>query len=69
MITFTWWQAIAALFLALGVGFLLGVALMAAMAMAGRADDAIEQAATDPRLRVDAATLPAWQREAIGGDE
>jgi hypothetical protein len=68
MITLPIWQAIAALFVAHGVGFVVGFALAAAMAMAGRADDAIEQAA-DPRLRVDAATLTVWQREAIGGDE
>jgi len=48
--------------------FVLGVALMAAFAMAGRADDDMERAA-DPRLRVDVDALPRWQRDAIGGEE
>lgn len=68
MITLVWWQAIAALFLVGGACFALGVGLMAAFVMAGRADDDME-AAADPRLRVDVGALPAWQREAIGGDE
>lgn len=68
MITLAWWQVIAALLLVGSVGFALGVGLMAAMAMAGRADDALEQA-VDPRLRVDVDALPAWQRNAIGGEE
>ena len=64
MITMPIWVAALALFGAFVTGFFMA----AAFAAAGRADDAIEQAA-DPRLRVDAATLTVWQREAIGGDE
>lgn len=66
-ITIATWQA-AAIVLAWGlVCFVLGVALMAAVAMAGRADD--EMAAADPRLRVDVDALPQWQRDAIRGDQ
>lgn len=67
MITIAWWQVIAAAVLVFGGGFALGVALMAAFVMAGAADD--DLAAADPRLRVDTDAFPAWQREAIGGDE
>ena len=66
MITLSWWLALLVPF---GT-FLLGFFMAAAFAAAGRADDAIEQEeAADPRLRVDVDALPAWQREAIGGDE
>lgn len=67
MITLAWWQAIAMLLLAGGAGFFLGVALMAAFVMAGRADD--EMAAADPRLRVDVDAQPQWQRDMLEGGE
>ena len=67
MLTIAWWQALALAGGAAFVGFVLGIILMAAFAAAGRADD--DLAAADPRLRVDTDALPAWQREAIGGDE
>lgn len=67
MITLATWQA-AALLLVWGlVCFLIGVALMAAFAMAGRADD--DMAAADPRLRVDVDALPQWQRDMLEGGE
>jgi len=67
MITIPIWVALLALF----VAFVLGFFMAAAFAAAGRADDAIEQeeGEVDPRLRVDTDAFPAWQREAIGGDE
>ena len=67
MITIPIWVAALALFVAFVIGFFMA----AAFAAAGRADDAIEAAEVevDPRLRVDVGALPAWQREAIGGDE
>lgn len=67
MITIAWWQALALAGGAAFVGFVLGIALMATFAMAGRADD--DMAAADPRLRVDTDAFPEWQREAIGGEE
>ena len=67
MITLAWWQVLALAGGAAFVGFVLGFMLMATFAMAGRADD--DMAAADPRLRVDTDAFPAWQREAIGGDE
>ena len=67
MISLSWWLALLVPF---GT-FLLGFFMAAAFAAAGRADDAIEAAEVevDSRLRVDVDALPAWQREAIGGDE
>lgn len=67
MITMPIWVAALALFGAFAAGFFMA----AAFAAAGRADDAIEAAEVevDSRLRVDVGALPAWQREAIGGDE
>jgi len=67
MIAIAWWQAGALLLLAAFAGFLLGVALMAAFAAAGRADD--DMAAADPRLRVDTDAFSEWQKRAIGGGE
>ena len=67
MITLAWWQVLALSGGAAFVGFVLGIALMATFAMAGRADD--DLAAADPRQRVDVDALPEWQREAIGGEE
>ena len=67
MITIAWWQVLALAGGAAFVGFVLGIALMATFAMAGRADD--DMAAADPRQRVDVDALPEWQREAIGGEE
>ena len=67
MITIPIWVALLAFF----VAFVLGFFMAAAFAAAGRADDATEQeeGEVDPRLSVDVDALPAWQREAIGGDE
>ena len=67
MITLAWWQVLALAGGAAFVGFVLGIALMATFAMAGRADD--DLAAADPRLSVDTDAFPEWQREAIGGEE
>lgn len=64
MITIPIWLALLAPF---GT-FLLGVALMAAFAVAGRADDDMEHAA-DHRMRVDVDALPQWQRDMLEGDE
>lgn len=67
MITLAWWQVLALAGGAAFAGFLLGVALMAAFAAAGRADD--DLAAADPRLRVDTDAFPEWQKRAIGDGE